>query len=130
MSPPPSSPGRSNRRCSARREADRALGAALPLIAAARRAAIIIGEEPGRRPAPDIAGLRTYLKRHGIAADVLVGKVESSAVGAHILKSAEDVGAQLLVMGAYTHSRLREYVLGGSTNHVSAHARIPVLMAH
>jgi nucleotide-binding universal stress UspA family protein len=47
-----------------------------------------------------------------------------------ILKSAEDAGAGLLVMGAYTHSRLREFVLGGATNYVSTHARIPVLMVH
>jgi nucleotide-binding universal stress UspA family protein len=111
-------------------EADRALGAALALLAHAGRATVIISEEPGRRHAPDVAELRAYLKRHGIDVQVVGTKAESTSVGAVILKSAEDAGAGLLVMGAYTHSRLREFVLGGATNYVSTHARIPVLMVH
>jgi nucleotide-binding universal stress UspA family protein len=111
-------------------EADRALAAALPLIACVGDAIVFIGEEPGRRHVPDIAGLRTYLRRHGINCRIVEMKVESAAVGAQVLMGAQDAGAAALVMGAYTHSRLREFVLGGVTNHISAHARIPVLMAH
>lgn len=110
-------------------EADRALGAALPLIAAAGAAVVFIGEEAGRRM-PDIAGLKTYLRWHGIDARIVEAKVKGAEVGAYILNGARDTGASALVMGAYTHSRLREFVLGGATNHVSAHAPIPVLMAH
>ena len=111
-------------------EADRALGAALPLIAQAGSAVVFIGEEPGRRHVPDIAGLKTFLKRHNIEARIVEAEMQSAEVGARILKGAQDSGAGALVMGAYTHSRLREFVLGGTTNYVSAHARIPVLMAH
>ena len=111
-------------------EADRALGAALPFIACCGGAIVLIGEEPGRRPAPDAAGLKTFLKHHGIDARIVATRVESASVGPYLLKSAEEAGAGSLVMGAYTHSRLREFVLGGATNYVSTHARIPVLMAH
>jgi nucleotide-binding universal stress UspA family protein len=110
-------------------EADRALGAALPFIAQAGAAVVFIGEEPGRR-VPDIAGLKVFLRRHGIAARIVEAKVKGAEVGAYLLNGARDIGAGALVMGAYTHSRLREFVLGGATNHISAHAPIPVLMAH
>jgi nucleotide-binding universal stress UspA family protein len=65
-------------------------------------------------------------------------KVESRAlqggsesdVGAAVLAAAGDVGAGLLVMGAYGHTRFREWVLGGVTRHVLAHAALPVLLRH
>ena len=110
-------------------EADRALGAALPFIAQVGAAVVFIGEEEGRHR-PDIAELTTYLGRQGIKARVIEAKVKGAEVGAYLLNGARDTGAGMLVMGAYTHSRLRELVLGGATNHVSAHAPIPVLMAH
>jgi nucleotide-binding universal stress UspA family protein len=110
-------------------EADRAIGAALPFLASAGAATVIVGEEQGRSR-PDVAGLAAYLERHGIAARLVEVRAERGALPAQILTAAQDAGAGLLVMGAYTHSRLREFVLGGVTNHVSTHARIPVLMAH
>ena len=51
-------------------------------------------------------------------------------VGAAFLTAAAAAGATLLVMGAYTHSRVRQQLLGGVTRHVLAHAETPVLMAH
>lgn len=111
-------------------EADRAVGAALPFIASAGSATVLVVEEAGRRQVPDIAGLTAYLKHHGIEARVIELKIERASVGDVLLSGAQDAGAGLLVMGAYTHSRLREFVLGGATNHISARARIPVLMAH
>jgi nucleotide-binding universal stress UspA family protein len=111
-------------------EADRAVGAALPFIACAGSATVLVVEEPARRRAPDVAGLTAYLKHHGIEARVIESKIERGSVGDALLNGAQDAGAGSLVMGAYTHSRLREFVLGGATNHISARARIPVLMAH
>jgi nucleotide-binding universal stress UspA family protein len=111
-------------------EADRAVGAALPFIACTGSATVLVIEEPARRQAPDVAGLTTYLKHHGIEARVIESKIEHGSVGDALLNGAQDAGAESLVMGAYTHSRLREFVLGGATNHISARARIPVLMAH
>ncbi len=50
--------------------------------------------------------------------------------GAALLREATSIGADLLVMGAYGHSRTRERVFGGATRHVLRHARVPVLMEH
>jgi nucleotide-binding universal stress UspA family protein len=111
-------------------EADRAIGAAMPMLQGASRVIIVMGEEE-RRPADfSLHGLTDYLARHGVAATVVTSKVEPSYAGRYILEEAKKVGASLLVMGAYTHSRLREFVLGGVTKHVCAHADLPVLMTH
>ena len=74
--------------------------------------------------------LADYLAWHGIlAAAKPVGPIEAS-VGAALLMTAEDLGADLLVMGGYTHSRLRQLILGGVTRHVIGHAQLPVLLNH
>ena len=51
-------------------------------------------------------------------------------VGNLLLSRVADIGADMLVMGAYGHSRLREIVLGGVTRHILENATIPVLMVH
>jgi nucleotide-binding universal stress UspA family protein len=73
--------------------------------------------------------LRDYLKRHGLAPEP-VSDVLSNDVGEVILTYAEDLKADLLIMGAYGHSRWREFVLGGTTQHVLERMTIPVLMGH
>jgi nucleotide-binding universal stress UspA family protein len=60
--------------------------------------------------------------RHSVAPDL--------AVGDELLNMASDLGSDLLVMGAYGRSRLREAVLGGATQHLLRHMTIPVLMSH
>jgi len=55
---------------------------------------------------------------------------EDIKVGDMILSRAADAGADAIVMGAYGHSRLREFVLGGATAHVLRHMTVPVLMSH
>jgi nucleotide-binding universal stress UspA family protein len=115
-------------------EALRAVHAALPLLQSARRIVILHGEQrpPARMaawlPSFDLAA---YLLRHGMAAESrpLQGDNEND-VGAALLDSAGELGAGLLVMGAYGHTRFREWVLGGVTRHVLAHAALPVLLRH
>ncbi len=51
-------------------------------------------------------------------------------MGAALLRECADAGADLLVMGAYTHSRMRQLILGGVTRHVLAEATVPLFMAH
>lgn len=81
----------------------------------------------GPNPGDDIA---TYLARKNIA--VTVDKISSGKreVSDVLLKHASDIGADLIVMGAYGHSRLREWLLGGTTRDILEKATIPVLMAH
>ena len=76
---------------------------------------------------PDTA---RHLARHGIQARVREVAPDHRAVGQVLLDEAREAGADLLVMGAYSHSRLRGALLGGVTRHVLAHAELPVLMAH
>ena len=71
----------------------------------------------------------TYLAEHGVKA--AVKELGPSVHGGDVLLHAStEVGADILVMGAYSHSRSREMVLGGATRHVMSHATIPVLMLH
>jgi nucleotide-binding universal stress UspA family protein len=105
----------------------RAVAAALPFLKKAEQVTIAVGGgEDSRAPA---AGLVLYLERHGIRAAVDGFEVGHS-IGKAILDHAGRRSADLLVMGAYGHSRLREMILGGATREVLAGATIPVLMAH
>ncbi|MDC8760096.1 universal stress protein [Janthinobacterium fluminis] len=124
----------------ASREASRAVSAALPLL---RRAAgvhiVVLDAEQnavahGPHPGADIA---LYLRRHGVASNVVLRQSprhgalrRSGAIGETLLSHAADVAADLLVMGAYGHSRFRETILGGVTRTVLESMPLPVLMAH
>lgn len=107
------------------REAARAAKDALPFLTAAETVSLISAGEDA--VATLEAGV-SLLKRHG--APVTAKAIEPSrAHGAMLLGAAAAEGADLLVMGAYGHSRLREIVLGGATREVLRDARIPVLLS-
>lgn len=113
------------------RESAVALHAALPLMAQAEQVNIITVRKSSE-PA-DLNGdrqLMRYLKLHGIEARHHIVEKGGREAGESILAKAGELGATMLAMGAYGHSRLREMVLGGVTEHVYRHAKIPVLMAH
>ncbi|ABI63089.1 Universal stress protein family [Granulibacter bethesdensis CGDNIH1] len=80
------------------------------------------------RQGPAAKELVEYLGCHGIRADIAHFNPVDGSVGAGLLQAAEDFSCDLLAMGAYSHSRLRQMILGGVTRHVMEHARIPVLM--
>ena len=67
---------------------------------------------------------------NGIETDAVTIARTSSSSGEDILQHCEAWGADLLIKGAYTQSRLRQMIFGGATSHVLAHARLPVFMAH
>lgn len=114
-------------------EATRALHRALPLIQLAKEVILINGEV--RTPYDNQVSVAepdpiVYLMHHGIAAKPHYIRVPAEEAGETLLAKAHDAHADLLVMGAYGHSRIRERVLGGATRHVMAHADIPVFMQH
>lgn len=76
--------------------------------------------------APEMA---QFLLRHGVRADA-VSELTTIDVADALLSQVSDLSADLLVMGGYSHSRLRERILGGVTRHVLAQMTVPVLMAH
>jgi nucleotide-binding universal stress UspA family protein len=107
------------------REAARAVKDALPFLVAAE-AVVVAGA--GVQAATGLDAAVALLKRHG--APATAKQIEPAAgPGATLLGSAESERADLLVMGAYGHSRLRELVLGGATREVLRDARIPVLLS-
>ncbi len=113
-------------------EAARAIHRALPLLQEATEVKVIDGQQP-RAPDED-AALRLdpldYLRRHGVDAKFLRLDVSPQQAGPALLQEAQHMHADLLVMGAYSHSRLRERILGGATRHVLTHAQTLVLMHH
>ena len=110
--------------------AARALAGALPLLTRARRVEVVTLAPPDEA-VEELPGfnITRHLARHGVNAQ-LRQLAPSDDVGSALLSHAAQSGADYLVMGAYGHSRLREFVLGGATRSVLAAMTLPVLMAH
>lgn len=84
----------------------------------------------GAKTGPAAEELAYSLSWRGIEADLCHIEPEGTPVGELLLKHVEKLGSDLLVMGAYSHSRMRELILGGVTQHVLRNASVPVLMVH
>jgi nucleotide-binding universal stress UspA family protein len=115
------------------REATRAVHDALPILAAASSVSVLaIGAEhegDGEAEVP-AAGMAEHLARHGcraVAAETVTGGLSPADV---LLNYASDIGADLIVVGGYGHSRVRELTLGGVTRSLLQHMTVPVLFAH
>ncbi len=108
-------------------ESAAAVQGALPWLQRAGSVRILHADEYQRRGplAPDLA---RYLLLHGVQAEIAQFRPIERDVGRGMLAAAGEFGADLLSMGAYSHSRLRQLILGGVTRHVLENARIPVLM--
>ena len=112
-------------------EAADAIRAALPLLRSARSVRVLDGEIdglPGVSPPP--LPLRQWLSRHGVEVQWQQFNPSGQEAGKALLQEARDMGADLLVMGAWGRSRLSELVLGGATRHVLEHTHLPLLLAH
>lgn len=111
------------------REALRAVRRALPFLRGAARVEIAIIEPTGSDGDPG-ADLAVFLARHGIGGEITTHPLGGRSVSEVFRQRVTDCDADLLVMGAYGHSRFREYVIGGATRDVLQSAPVPVLMAH
>jgi len=118
----------------ASREATRAINDAMPLLAGASSVTVIAIDPNGQSrdghgeiPGADIA---LHLARHGVSAKVESVASAGAGIGNTLLSRASDLEADLLVMGAYGHSRVHELLLGGATRTVLESMTLPVLMAH
>ena len=112
-------------------QAARAVRAAMPLLANTKSVIVAIVDE-GAAPTEIAQGtdIGAYLARHGLDVDVRVIANAHEGAGAAILNLAREEEATWLVMGAYGHSRIRQFLLGGVTRHVLARSPLPILMAH
>lgn len=108
-------------------ESAAAVAAALPWLHRAGAVRVLHATEYQRR-GPPAEGIRAYLRWHGIEAELSPFKPQTREVGAGLLGAARDYGADLLVQGAYSASRLRQLILGGVTRHVLENSDLPVLM--
>ena len=110
-------------------EAARAVTAAMPMLAAAKQILIVtVAEEEGISD-EEGARLTTSLRWHGLNASTRHLQPDPRGAAETLLSAAEEQAA-LVVVGAYGHSRLREWIFGGFTQHVMRDAQVPVLMMH
>jgi len=110
------------------REAARALREGLPFIEQAARIVVLVVDPPSdTMPWAEVEG---HLARHGVVAEVATAESQDRRIADVILDEARSVSADLIIMGGYGHTRLREHVFGGATRDMFSAADSPMLVAH
>lgn len=111
-----------------KRAAARALGDAMHILGTKDKVTLLgVGNDLPAQFGQDALRL---LARHGIEADLVTRPAPARGAGAAILDACTELGAGLLIMGAYEHSKFSEDLLGGATRDILSDARLPVLMSH
>jgi len=111
--------------------AARAVGDALPFLRRSRETILLtVRGEKALDQATATAPMLKYMAAHGVQARVLETQLNGRKIGQAILDEAQTVNANLLVMGAFGHSRLQEFVLGGATKEILDASPMPILMSH
>lgn len=112
-----------------KRAAARAVGDAMDIIEGKREATILtVGEQSPEAPAD--GGILRHLERHGVSVSHIHRAAKGKSIASVIGDSADEVGAKLIVMGAYEHSKFSQDIFGGVTHDVLRTARVPVFMSH
>ncbi|WP_439521672.1 universal stress protein [Marivita sp.] len=113
-------------------EALRAVRSALPFLIAAQSVHIVVIDPPKHGPNRSDPGgqLSQYLARHGVKVEIDVLSKTMPRVSDVMRRHVSDMNADLVVMGAYGHSRFREAILGGATRNMLETSEVPVFMAH
>lgn len=113
------------------RVATRAVADAAEFLRRATRVTIISVTDEKALPAGSPGErLAEHLARHGISARISIARAEGRPIGGALQAHAHDIGADMLVMGAFGHSRLRDFVMGGATKGVLHDLKLPVLLSH
>ncbi|WP_428646910.1 universal stress protein [Roseibium sp.] len=111
--------------------ATRAIHAALPILERAENITVLVIEKPGSKrsgqPGADVA---SYLARHNMQVTIEVVTNPQASVADTVLNHVSDNSNDLVVMGGYGHSRMREFLFGGATREILEAMTVPVLMAH
>jgi nucleotide-binding universal stress UspA family protein len=110
-------------------ETARTVALAMPLLAKAQRVVVIDFEDWGVS-GPSSQDLSHTLARNGLPVETRTVPNPHGHAGEAILSAAVSLGCDLLVKGAYTQSRLRQFIFGGATSHILSNTTVPVLMAH
>jgi nucleotide-binding universal stress UspA family protein len=110
-------------------ETARSIAFAMPLLAQARD--VVVLNVPGTRlPGPSAEQITRSLRRHDLPARLVPTPDSAKSPGTLLLDKARELGADLLIKGGYTQSRLRQMIFGGVTSQILAEANMPVFMAH
>jgi nucleotide-binding universal stress UspA family protein len=115
------------------RELTRAVAAAMPILAAAASTTLVSVSEPedSASEAPDgLDAWVEHLRRHGARARSRILDGDGGSVGQLLIEEAHRLDADLIVLGAYGHTRLREWLVGGTTRELLRHGDVPLLVAH
>jgi nucleotide-binding universal stress UspA family protein len=113
------------------REATRAVTDAIPLLQRADNVHVMaVNPKAGEHGSVPGADIGLYLARHGVRVEIKADHGAEIDVGNELLSRAADLDADLIVMGGYGHSRLKEWVLGGATRTILESMTAPVLMSH
>jgi len=110
-------------------ETARTVAMAMPLLAKAQRVIVTDFEDWGVS-GPSTQDLSRTLKRNGLVVETRSLPNPQGHAGDAILSAAVSLGCDLLIKGAYTQSRLRQFIFGGATSHILSQTTVPVLMAH
>ena len=110
-------------------ETARTVALAMPLLTRAKRVVVLTIEVPSV-PGPSGSLLAKSLRRHGITVESEKTEGRTTNEGPAILKKAAEIGADLIIKGGYTQSRLRQMIFGGATSHILASSELPVFMSH
>lgn len=112
--------------------AARAVNDALPFLRRAKVVEVLIVANEKTRVEREVRGadLARHLARHGVKVEIEVTPAADIDVASIVLSHAADLSADLLVMGGYGHSRLREFMLGGVTKGILDTMTVPVFMSH
>jgi nucleotide-binding universal stress UspA family protein len=111
-------------------EQARATAFAMPILKRANRVIVLTVEGGAAVPGPTGQQLCRYLQLHEVAAKPLTVGLDGRLTGEVILFHAKALGCDLLIKGAYTQSRLRQMIFGGTTRYILSNGELPVLMAH
>jgi nucleotide-binding universal stress UspA family protein len=111
-------------------EQARAIAFAMPLLQKADRITVLTVIGGTGVPGPSAEQLIRYLRCNGVAAESMRVELDGRNTGEAILATAQSLGCDLLIKGAYTQSRLRQWIFGGATQHVLENAPLPVLLAN
>lgn len=113
-------------------EALRAVRSALPFLSAAQTVHIVVIDPPKHGPTRSDPGgqLSQFLARHDVKVEIDVLSKTMPRVSDVMRRHVTDINADLVVMGAYGHSRFREAILGGATRNMLETCEVPVFMAH
>ena len=116
-----------------KRAAARALGDALNLLGEAQRISVLTVSEGEQAVQSSVSQLLLHLERHGVQADHLAVRVKKKghrSIAEAIMSTCQDLHPDILIMGAYEHSKFREDTFGGVTETILKEASMPVWMAH